>query len=316
VTESSVIPILVGPTGTGKTERALHWAKTVGGEIISADSRQVYRRLRIGTGKPPGAWTDRAGRRVYLVEGVPHFLMDQLDPTDVYSAGRFAADADAVLAAPGGPRMIVGGTGLYVKALVDGLAPLPPRNEALRHALMERAEREGRAALHAELERVDPAAAAKIPANNIARLLRALEVFQITGRPISVWQRESTHPSPRRFRWFGLRWDRDALRRRLEERCRRWLAEGMIEETRALLDDGVPPEAPAFAGVGYPLVIDHLAGRLSRAELEEKFLQATLRYVKRQNTWFRADPRIAWIDVDPASDVNDLSKYFADHSGA
>jgi len=290
------IPVLVGPTGAGKTALALEWAQRENREVISADSRQIYKGMTVGTAKPAGAWEDGA----YTVDGVRHRLMDFLDPREIYNAGLFARQANALLKegiAAGRRFVIVGGTGLYIKALTDGLAPLPGRDEDLRRELTARADREGRAALHAELAQVDPAAAAKIPPNNIARLVRALEVFRLTGRPISVWQKE-TPPSPFNFEWWGLRLAKDALDVRLKTRCHA-MADGLIEETRALLTQGVAPEAPGFQSLGYPSAVRLLGGKLSRADFDQLFFLETRRYAKRQMTWFQANARIKWLNSGP-----------------
>ncbi len=300
------VPIIVGATGTGKTALALALARQNKAEVISADSRQIYRHLSVGTAKPVGRWVKDDNHplgRYYAVEGVPHHLVDFLEPTETYSAGRFAKEAEALLNLSR-PWIIVGGTGLYLRALVDGLAPLPPRDPALRKALAERADKQGRKVLHDELARVDPIAAKAIPANNIARLIRALEVYLLTGQPLSQWQREKTNPSPRSFLWIGLRWPKEVLEKHLQERCRRMIREGFLEETRALLKQGIPADAPALQSLGYRSAVEHLQGRLSRQEWEEQFIRETRLYAKRQMTWFRANPRIRWLDVpgpfDPA----------------
>lgn len=304
---ATAIPIIVGATGTGKTALALELARRNKAEVISADSRQIYRKLSVGTAKPTGRWVKDLNHplgRYYAVEGIPHHLVDFLEPTEIYSAGRFAQEAETLLNLPG-PWIVAGGTGLYLRALVDGLAPLPPRDPALRKTLLERAQKDGRPSLHAELARVDPSAAQAIPPNNIARLVRALEVYLLTGQPLSQWQREKTNPSPRSFAWIGLRWPKDVLEKHLQERCRRMIREGFLEETKSLLETGLPSDAPALQSLGYRSAVEHLQGRLSREEWEEQFLRETRLYAKRQMTWFRANPRIRWLDVpgpfDPIS---------------
>jgi tRNA dimethylallyltransferase len=287
----SYIPIIVGPTGSGKTAVGLKVARALEADVISADSRQVYKGLQAGTAKPEG----RRGPRGYVVEGVVQHLMDILEPTERFSAGDFARQAGELLGGPG-RFVIVGGTGLYLRALVDGLAPLPPRDEAMRRALLARAEREGRAALHAALARVDPPAARAIPPNNIARVVRALEVRELTGKPLSWWQKERTVPSTLPFLWFGLAWEKEALRERLEKRCRK-MVPGLLAETESLLEAGVPEDAPAFQSLGYRAAVSHLRGKLSAPDFEAAFFRETKLYVKRQLTWFRANPRIRWIPM-------------------
>ena len=303
------IPVIVGPTGSGKTLLGLEWAHRAGGEIISADSRQIYRHLTVGTAKPLGRWSPtprHPEKNVYWVEGVPHHLVDVLEPTEAYNAGLFARQAGeqiASLMAEGQPVALAGGTGLYLRALIDGLAPLPPRDEGIRSELAGRAAREGNQALHAELARLDPEAAQNIPPNNVARVARALEVHRLTGKPLSWWQKEKTKPSALPFRWYGLLWPKDALERLIAERCRKMLQGGMLEETEALLAAGVPPSAPGLQALGYGLAIDFLQGRLPKEELEEKFIRQTRLYTKRQMTWFRANKRIRWLNVESPHDL-------------
>jgi tRNA dimethylallyltransferase len=305
-----MIPILVGATGTGKTAVAIALAGRVDGEVVSADSRQVYRRLSVGTGKPQGRWVHRAGHAVkdyYEVQGVPHHLMDMLEPSEPYNAGIFARQAEqlaGILLQHRQTPLIVGGTGLYVKALVDGLAPLPGRDNVIRKALTALAERDGRGSLHKELSRVDPEAGRKIPANNLPRVIRALEVYLLTGHPLSWWQKEKTAPSPFRFRWFGLQWPREALERSLAQRCREMARDGLLDEAEAALKSGVPADAPGLQALGYAEAVERLKGRLSRGEFEEKFFLKTRQYVKRQVTWFRAEKRIHWIHLDGPPDAD------------
>lgn len=303
---TKVIPILVGPTGSGKTAVGLELARALKADVISADSGQVYKDLRAGTAKPEGRWE----RGAYQVEGVAHHLMDVIPPTERYSAGDFARQAAEVIerrAARSERCVIVGGTGLYIRALVDGLAPLPPRDEALREKLSARAAREGRPALHRELAQIDPDAARGIPPNNIARVVRALEVHSLTGKPLSWWQKEKTRPSQWPFKWFGLRWKKEELLPRLEERCRA-MTPGILEETERLLDAGVPATAPAFQALGYRSAMRHLKGDMTARGLEDAFSRETKLYVKRQMTWFRANPRIHWLDVSAASKPSETAR--------
>jgi tRNA dimethylallyltransferase len=294
--KSIPIPIIVGATGTGKTLVALALSRFLGGEVISADSRQVYRHLSVGTGRPRGVWKNNS----YLVDGVSHHLMDILEPTEIYNAGLFSRQGRLLIGEilkKSRVPLVVGGTGLYIRALVDGLTPLPERDDVLRRALTLRAEKEGREALHRELGEVDPVAAATIAPNNLSRVLRALEVYRLTGKPLSLWHRENQQSSPYSFRWFGLRWPKEELETHLAKRCRAMVRGGLVEETKALLAQGVSRAAPAFQSLGYGFALDYLQGRLTRDELEERFFRQTRLYVKRQNTWFRAEKRIQWIDT-------------------
>jgi tRNA dimethylallyltransferase len=302
------IPIIVGATGTGKTDVGLSLAGRVDGEIISADSRQIYRRLSVGTAKPKGRWAHRADHPVkdfYEVDGVPHHLMDFLEPAEPYNAGLFARQAaalvDALLQCRRTP-VIVGGTGLYVKALADGLAPLPGRDDVIRKALSALAERDGRQSLHKELSRVDPEAAGKISVNNLSRVSRALEVYLITGRPISWWQKERTEPSPFRFRWFGLQWPKAVLEKHLAERCRRMVKAGFLEEVAEALKQGVAADAPGLQSLGCADAVERIKGKISSEEFHRRLLLKTRQYAKRQSTWFRADKRVRWISLEGPPD--------------
>lgn len=309
------IPVLVGPTGAGKTEVALALARRMGAEVISADSRQVYRHLTVGTAKPAGKWVRRQARSVqdvYEADGVPHHLMDFLEPTETYNAGTFSRQASGLmktLLSEGRAPIVAGGTGLYVRALVDGLAPLPERDDGIRKALYALADRDGRPALHRELLRVDPVSAETIPPNNIARIVRALEVFLLTGRPLSsFWKSKSDEPPAFPFRWFGLLWAREDLEDRLRRRCRKMIEAGLVEETRALVDRGVPHDAPGLQALGYRQAVEHVRGKISKDELESGLYLKTRQYAKRQMTWFRADRRIRWIVMDKGSDPETVAE--------
>ncbi|MBI4396012.1 MAG: tRNA (adenosine(37)-N6)-dimethylallyltransferase MiaA [Elusimicrobia bacterium] len=309
-----MIPILVGPTGSGKTAVALETARLLSAEIISADSRQIYRHLQIGTAKPQGTWAHDERHplgRFYDVRGVPHHLMDFLEPTERYDAGLFSRQAGTTLQKllqNGRTPILAGGTGLYLRALVDGLAPLPPRDEAFRKRLAERAGKEGRKALHEELSRIDPESARSIPPNNIARVVRAIEVHALTGRPISWWQKEKTEPSPFAFRWIGLLWPKEEMEKRLADRCREMTRRGFLEETETLIKKGVPPDAPAFQSLGYRSAIDFLQGRLTKQQFQDRFVLETRQYVKRQMTWFRANKRIHWLPIQVPFDPIPLAR--------
>lgn len=291
--------LIVGPTGSGKSEVAVEVARRLSGEVISVDSRQVYQGLNVGTAKPEGKWQSTPQGRRYVVQGIIHHLVDHVSPEEPYTAGRFTHEATAVLSELAGrktPVVMVGGTGLYFRSLVRGLAPLPAGNPLLRKQFADRAEREGRESLHRELTLVDPTAALVIPPNNIQRVIRALEVHSITGRPLSELQKEGTHPSPWHYRWFGLRWDPNVYQERLKERCL-GMEEGILAETRTLLSLGIPPSAPAFQSLGYREAMAQFKETLSREEFSRDFLKETRSYAKRQATWFRGEPAVRWLDI-------------------
>jgi tRNA dimethylallyltransferase len=274
---------LVGPTASGKTELALALARALDGEIVSADSRQVYREICAGTAKPP---RDRQAR----VEGIPYHLFDCVPISEAFDAGRFAALARAKVAeiqGRGRIPIVAGGTGLYIRALTEGLCALPPRDETLRRRWEEEARVQGRANLHRGLARIDPDAAAAIPPNNIQRVVRALEVFELTGRPISSHWREHKNAGGRIIPSAILRidWPPEILRLRIAQRAEAmWPA--MLEEVRELLRRFSGKE-PGFQSLGYPEAVACAQGRLSCAEGLARLVNCTCAYARRQRTWFR-----------------------------
>ena len=281
---------VVGPTATGKTALAVALARAIDGEIVGADSRQVYRRLDIGTAKPTP--DERAL--------APHHLLDVVDPDEPFSLAEYLALATVALEdiwARGRQPLLVGGSGQYVWALLEGwtVPRLPPQRE-LRRSLEERAEREGAEALHRELAHVDPQAAAGIDPRNVRRVIRALEVYQTTGRPISFWQ-EKAPPS-----WdtlvLGLACPRDELYRRIDARVDGMVQAGLVDEVQGLLTMGYSRELPSMSGIGYREVCQYLAGELDLSAAAARIKTATHRLARQQATWFRRDdPRIRWLDV-------------------
>ena len=281
---------VVGPTATGKTALAVALARAIDGEIVGADSRQVYRRLDIGTAKPTP--DERAL--------APHHLLDVVDPDEPFSLAEYLELATAALEdiwARGRQPLLVGGSGQYVWALLEGwtVPRLPPQRE-LRRSLEERAEREGAEALHRELAHVDPQAAAGIDPRNVRRVIRALEVYQTTGRPISFWQ-EKAPPS-----WdtlvLGLACPRDELYRRIDARVDGMMQAGLVDEVQGLLTMGYSRELPSMSGIGYREVCQYLAGELDLSAAAARIKTATHRLARQQATWFRRDdPRIRWLDV-------------------
>lgn len=285
---------VVGPTAAGKSDLAVALAKRFGGEIVNADSRQVYRGMDAGTAKPSRETRAR----------LPHHLYDIVDPAESYSLARYRRDALAAcedIWARGRVPWLVGGTGQYVWALLEGwrvpeVAPRP----ALRAELRALAEREGAEALHARLRVVDPAGAERIDARNVRRVVRALEVWEATGEPIGVRQ---TKGDPG-FVWRALGADRerDQLVWRINRRTEAMYAGGLVEETRALLDVGLPPAASALSSIGYAEAVRELRGEITREKAIELTKRATKRLARRQRQWFRRqDPRIVWADGPEAA---------------
>jgi len=297
----TMLPVIIiaGPTGTGKTAIAVEVARLTGGEIISADSRQVYKYLDIGTNKE-GEWD--SAQQLRVASGIPQHLTDLIDPSETFNAGDFAKQASSLIAqmrASGKLPIVVGGTGLYIKALVDGLAPMPRKDPAIRAELQAQLSTLGKEHLYNTLKSIDPEAAEK-NRDNPQRMIRALEVYRLTGKPITELHR-NTVPSPERFIQFGLLWNNEELSLRLDERCRKMLDSGMIEETREVVRKGYPAHSPGLEGIGYRDVISYLEGKLDRNSLETLMARDTRRYVKRQMTWFKRDERIRWLSVRAAT---------------
>jgi tRNA dimethylallyltransferase len=285
--------LIVGPTGVGKTAVAARLAASVPMEVVSADSRQVYRGMDAATGKPTSE--ER--------EAVTHHLLDLIEPGERYHAARFRLDAAQAIEAirsAGRLPVVVGGTGLYVRALLRGLDPAPPADAALRGRLEETARTNGPAALHERLRALDPDRAARLHPNDRVRIIRAIEKHGRGAATSGGWARAVP---PWRVVMFGLRRERVALNRALEERARSMLAGGMMEEVRRLLAAGHDETAPGMAGIGYRQWAKVARGRLSPAEALRLMVRDTQRYAKRQMTWFAREPEIQWLDVDEVGGV-------------
>ena len=276
--------VLCGPTASGKTELALELARQTNGLIISADSRQVYTRLTAGTAKPQGTWKD--GR--YLVEEIPYYLVDFLAVTDTFNAGAFRMRAAEIAAQhPDKQLIFAGGTGMYLHAYFVGMDELPPSTVQTRQRLSALLEEKGKQGLHEELAAKDPVSAAQIPAANVQRTMRALELFMLTGRPASELKSGQFFklPDPEKSFWVYLDWDKELLNERISQRTEA-IFEPMCAETQALLAEGFMPEVPALKSLGYPQAVQYLEGRLSAREAKDKIILLTRQYAKRQRTWF------------------------------
>ncbi|HLB25154.1 MAG TPA: tRNA (adenosine(37)-N6)-dimethylallyltransferase MiaA [Nitrospirota bacterium] len=282
--------IIVGPTAVGKTELALALAEEINAEIISADSMQVYRGMDIGTAKPT---PDERAR-------VPHHLIDVADPREEFSAGRYvklAEEAIEDIRGRGKVPLVVGGTGLYVRSLVDGLFEGPGADRALRDELTERERREP-GSLYAALKGFDPAAADRINPSDVRRIIRALEVYYTSGEPISARQAQWSSGQGRPAKVAGLRLARPALYRRIEERVDKMMRAGLLDEVRALKDMGCPRGSASMQALGYKQLMAHLDGETTLEEAVRLIKRDTKRYAKRQFTWFGADKRVTWVDMD------------------
>jgi tRNA dimethylallyltransferase len=285
------IVAIVGATATGKTEIGETVARACGGEIVCADSRQVFAELEIGTGKPTPA--ERAA--------LPHHLFDALSLGQRSSAGwyaRVAATSCAEIHARGRLPILVGGSGLYLRALTSGLSGEPPHDPAIRARLRSEAERSGREALHARLAEIDPPLAARLKPRDLQRVSRALEVYEASGKPLSSWHRDAPEPPfAADWRVFEITLDPRALGERIERRTEAMFGEGLVEETRALVERGLEEPLRALAAVGYDEALELLAGRITRAEAEDRTSLRTRQLAKRQRTWFRHQVAAARLDL-------------------
>lgn len=280
----------MGANASGKTEIALELARRLGGEIISSDSKQTYRFLEAGTAKPRGTWTETPAGRAYLVEGVPYHLVDTLDPRASYDVGAFVKDAKKLVPeiwGRGRVPLMAGGTGLYIQAFWNGLDELPQADPALREKLAALAAAGGKEALHAELASLDPEAAARIPPGNLQRVMRAIEITRLAGRPVSqLWSGRFFNALPaHEGKFVFIKWQKDLLAERVKRRTAARF-DDWARETRELLEKGYAEDCPGLKTLGYPQVLDYLAGRLARAEAVRAITAASMAYAKRQNTWF------------------------------
>jgi len=279
---------VVGPTGTGKSELALRIAEEFHGEVVNCDSLQLYRFFDIGTAKLP----------VEARRGIPHHLLDVLDPDETFSAGEYARRAREFLGeitSRGALPVVVGGTGFYLRALVDGLFPAPERDVRLRERLLER-ERRRPGSLHKLLVRFDPGSRQRIHARDVQKTIRALEVCMAARRPMSQMFSSGRDPLEGfRVLKIGLDPPREALYSRLEARCRNMFEHGLVEEVQAILARGFPPSSKPFESHGYKQALQFLQGEMPLEKAIEDAQRNTRRYAKRQWTWFRKEPKLEWV---------------------
>ena len=284
--------VLLGPTAVGKSRIAVHVAQHFETEVLAADSRQVYRGMDIGTDKPTAA--ER--------QDVPHRLIDLVDPGETFNTGwyrRVAMVEIERLYSAGRLPFVVGGTGLYIRTLVRGLCPAPQADPHVRAALKKLRSEQGRDGLYAELMRVDPETAARLHPNDESKVMRAIEVYRLSGRPLSAAQAEhGFQEAPFSTLLIGLDRAKETLYRRIEERIDWQLAHGMVEETRALLDRGYSRELGSMKGLGYRQVGAYLANECDYAEMVRRFKRDTRHFAKRQMTWFRSEAGVAWLPIE------------------
>lgn len=282
---------IVGPTGIGKSEVAYELCRHLPAEIVAVDSMQVYRGMDIGTGKP-----DPLCRRA-----IPHHGLDLVEPEEPFNAARFVREVSpqvAAVQAKGRCPVFVGGSGLYLKGLLEGFSPAPGEDPLLRRRLIAQGEKEGSHALHAELAQVDKASAQRIHPKDLRRIVRALEVYQATGQPISRWHERTSSPviGKEKCVIFGLTSARDLLYSRIEARIDRWLGVGWCDEARALSQRML--SQTAREALGYKELFGHLQGAMDWRTAVNLIKRNTRRYAKRQWSWFRQNPRIQWILTD------------------
>lgn len=294
--------VLVGPTASGKTAVALEVAKILPVEIIAADSRQIYKYLNIGTAKPT------AEQR----RAVKHYFVDELPPDQDFSAGEFGVKGreviETIFARGGKVPFVVGGSGLYIQALIDGFFEGPGADKEFREILERRIAAGELPALLEELRRVDPVTAARIDPGKPRRIIRALEVYHLTGKPISQLHREAKVTVTFTPLMFGLAWDRKELYRRIDRRCDEMLAAGLLREVEELERRGYSPSLNALNTVGYAEAFAYRRGDITYDEMVRRMKQNTRRYAKRQLTWFRRDKRIRWLPMNEQTEPADVAR--------
>lgn len=298
------VSIITGPTASGKTAIAIQLAQELNGEIISADSRQVYKFMDIGTAKPTLEEREQA----------VHHLIDIAYPDQTYSAGRFVRDAEDLIEQILNRNklpIIVGGTGLYIKSLTQGLFRGPAADQIFREGLEEEVKRNGLEMLYNKLKKLDPATANRISPNDKIRIVRGLEILELTGRPISDWQIKDTVPGRRYdFREFVIDMDRNKLYNRINQRVDNMMESGFLEEVRHLRTKGYDFQLPALNTFGYMDFLKYLEGELELEGALANFKQKTRNYAKRQLAWFRAQKQLEWVSSEQGSCVETIVDKF------
>ena len=285
--------LILGVTASGKGRLAFDLAESTGAEIISIDSMKVYRRMDIGTAKPPGEARER----------VTYHLIDVVEPSDSFSVGAFLdAVSEAIEQIKNRNKKIiaVGGTALYIKSLLYGLFEEAGSDERIRAELRARAQAEGLAELHRELTSIDPAAADRINPNDARRIIRALEVYAITGKPISSFQKQWETRRPKDdWTIIGLRREKTDASSRINKRVRKMIEAGLVDEVRSLLDEDKPLSQQARCAIGYAEIIEHLSGRIDLKDATELIKKNTRKLAKGQRTWFKTFRNVHWLDIAP-----------------
>ncbi|MFZ5591747.1 MAG: tRNA (adenosine(37)-N6)-dimethylallyltransferase MiaA [Bacillota bacterium] len=285
--------VITGPTATGKTALSVELARRINGEIISADSMLIYKYMDIGTAKP--TLEER--------QGVPHYMIDIIEPDQEYSVALYQQEVEKIIPAilaRGRVPMLVGGTGLYIRSVVAGFhCSQIGKDEAFRQEMQQLARENGNIYLHEMLARVDPPTANRLHPNDQKRVIRALEVYHLSGKPFS-WhnQPQNNRATPYRILQWGLTLDRELLYQRINRRVDEMLQKGLVQEVRWLLEQGYSPTLTSMQGLGYKEIAAYLNGQISLPLAVETLKRNTRRFAKRQLTWFRRDPAIKWLDVN------------------
>ena len=296
--------VIVGPTCSGKTKLSLLLAKLLNVEIISADSRQIYKKMNIGTAKP--SFED--------LSDVKHYFIDELEPNEDFNASKFEQKADEIIKKillGNKIPIVVGGSGLYIKALIDGISESIESSSVLRRELLDIRNKYGNEYLYNELKKIDPESSKKMLPQNWKRVLRALEVFKLTGKPI--WQHHSQQKNKEVFQFhqIGLLWDRNVLYKNIENRVDEMFSNGLITEVNKILFENYSKNINSLNTVGYKEVIDYLDGKITLPRAIELVKRNTRRYAKRQMTWFNADKRIKWYPINGSRDLELLANNIA-----
>lgn len=304
------IPVIVicGPTASGKTALSIEIAKKYNGEIVSADSMQIYKYMNIGTAKPDS--TER--------DGIAHHMLDIVAPQESYSVAEYTEEAHRVIediTSRGKTAVITGGTGLYINSLIDDVDFLENDSDtSIRNELQKIADEQGADVLVRELKSIDPASAEKIHKNNLRRIIRAIEFYKMTGIPISEHQAKTKEKESRYLPcMLAIKWDMKRLYERIEQRVDKMLENGLFDEVEQLMKNGCTPQMQSMQGIGYKETVEFLEGKISLDETISKIKQDTRHYAKRQMTWFRRDERIHWIDAE--SDIVNEAETILKNSG-